>query len=210
MRMALAGLAIACAFATAARAQDYQRELARCGIDPKPRLPPMEAIEGCTAVINSGQASPRILAEAFLHRGDAYRLRQNDIDRALADYNEAIRVAPDFAPAFAGRGFVYLFARPQLDRAISDFSEAIRIDPASANVFYYRGVAWSGKGDWNRAIADFDQAIRLRPTFSIAYRDRGKAKDSKGDKAGGAADLAEAERIGRQGTDCGGAAGCGR
>lgn len=195
---------MACGFASSAQPQDYRRELARCGIDPKPRLPPMEAIEGCTAVISSGQASPRILAEAFLHRGDAYRLRQNDIDRALADYNEAIRVVPDFAPAFAGRGFVYLFARPQLDRAISDFSEAIRIDPASANVFYYRGVAWSGKGDWERAIADFDQAIRLRPTFSIAYRDRGKAKEAKGDKAGGAADRAEAERIGRQGLDCAG------
>jgi tetratricopeptide (TPR) repeat protein len=106
--------------------------------------------------------------------------------------------------------FVYLFAKPQLDRAISDFSEAIRIDPTSANVFYYSGVAWSGKGDWDRAIADLDQAIRLRPTFSIAYRDRGKAKEAKGDRAAGAADLAEAERIGRQGMDCGGAAGCGR
>ena len=207
---ALAVLTIACGFAGSVQSQDHQRELARCGIDPKPRLPPMEAIEGCTAVINSGRASSRILAEAFLHRGDAYRLRQNDIDRALADYNEAIRVAPDFAPAFAARGFVYLFAKPQLDRAIGDFSEAIRIEPASANVFYFRGVAWSGKGDWDRAIADFDQAIRLRPTFSNAYRDRGKAKEAKGDRMGAAADQAEAERIGRQGTDCGGAAGCGR
>src|SRR5262245_37025091 len=122
MKAALAVLFMACGVAGSARSQDYQRELARCGIDPKPPLPPMEAIEGCTAVINSGRAPPRILAEALLHRGDAYRLRQNDIDRALADYDEAIRVAPDFAPAFAGRGFVYLFARPQLDRAISDFS----------------------------------------------------------------------------------------
>lgn len=210
MTVSFAVLATACAFASPASAQDYRRDLARCGIDPKPRLPPIEAIEGCTAVIDSGQAPPRILAEALLHRGDAYRSRRNDIDRALADYDEAIRVAPDFAPAFASRGFVHLFARPQLDRAIGDFSEAIRIDPTLANVFYFRGVAWSGKGDWDRAIADFDQAIRMRPDFSIAYRDRGKARQAKGDKAGGAADLAEAERIGRQGPDCGGAAGCGR
>jgi tetratricopeptide (TPR) repeat protein len=210
IRSALAALLSACTFASAAQSQDYPRQLERCGIDPKPRLPPLEAIEGCTAVINSGKASLEITAQAFVNRGDAYRLRHNDIDRALADYDEAIRTMPDFAPALASRGFVYLFARPQLDRAISDFNAAIGIDPASANVFYYRGVAWSGKSDWDRAIADFNEAIRLRATFSIAYRDRGLAKQAKGDKAGGQADLAEAERIGRQGPDCGGAAGCGR
>ena len=65
-------------------ADGIRAHLARCGIDPKPRLPPIEAIEGCTAVIDSGRATKEILAEAFLHRGDAYRLRRNDIDRALA------------------------------------------------------------------------------------------------------------------------------
>lgn len=210
MRNAFTIPLMACAFSTTAAAQDYRRELERCGIDPVPRLPPIEAIEGCTAVIDSGRASARVLAEALVNRGDAYRLRRNDIDRALADYNAAIRVAPDFARAFASRGFVHLFARPQLDRAVVDFSEAIRIDPGSALVLYYRGVAWSGKRDWDRAIADFDQAIRLRPAFSIAYRDRGKAREAKGDRAGAAADQAEAERLGRQEPDCGGAAGCGR
>jgi tetratricopeptide (TPR) repeat protein len=209
MRKPLAILLIVCVFPGSAQPQDYQRELARCGIDPKPRLPPMEAIEGCTAVIDSGKATPGIIAEALVNRGDAYRLRHNDIDRALADYDLAIRTMPGFARALASRGFVYLFARPEPDRAITDFNEAIRLDPTSANVFYYRGVAWSNKGDWDRAIADYDQAIRLRPTFSIAWRDRGKARQAKGDIAGGAADLVEAERIGRQGTDCG-AAGCGR
>ena len=203
-------LLVACAFPASAQSQDYQRELERCGIDPKPRLPPVEAIEGCTAVIDSGRAAPTIVAEALVNRGDAYRLRRNDIDRALADYDRAIRTMPDFALAFASRGFVHLFARPEMDRAIADFDEAIRLDPRSANVFYYRGAAWSNKGEWDRAIADFDRAIRLRPTFAIAYRDRGQAKQAKGDKAGGAADLAEAERIGRQGPDCGGAVGCGR
>lgn len=210
MRTLFAVLLVVCALPGFAQAQDYQRQLERCGIDPKPRLPPVEAIEGCTAVIDSGRATPKIIAQALVHRGDAYRMRQNDIDRALADYDLAIRTQPDFALAFSSRGFVYLFARPEMDRAISDFSEAIRLDPSSANVFYFRGVAWSKKSDWDRAIADFNQAIRLRPTFSIAYRDRGKAKEAKGDKAGGAADLAEAERIGRQQPDCGGAVGCGR
>jgi tetratricopeptide (TPR) repeat protein len=58
-------------------------------------------------------------------------MRHDDNDRALADYDQAIRMMPDFEPAFVARGFVYLFARPDPDRAIADFSEAIRLDPAS-------------------------------------------------------------------------------
>ena len=166
---------MACAFANSAASQDYQRQLERCGIDPKPRLPPMEAIEGCTAVINSGKATPVILAEAFVNRGDAYRMRQNDIDRALADYDGAIRAMPDFALAFASRGFVYLFARPQLDRAIADFSEAIRLDPASSNVFYYRGVAWSGKGDRALALlAQFHEAGHELDVYQWWWRTQGR------------------------------------
>ncbi len=49
MRKPFAVLLIACAFPSSAEPQDYQGQLERCGIDPKPRLPPMEAIEGCTA-----------------------------------------------------------------------------------------------------------------------------------------------------------------
>ena len=210
MRNAFTILLAVFSFPVFAEPQDYLRQLERCGIDPKPRLPPVEAIEGCTLVINSGKATPRILAEAYVNRGDAYRMRHNDIDLALADYNQAIRSLPGSPMGFASRGFVYLFSRHQPDQAIDDFNEAIRLDPTSANVFYYRGVAWSDKRDWSRAIADFDRAIRLRPTFSIAYRDRGNAKQANGDGAGGAADVAEAERLGRLGTDCVGAVGCGR
>ena len=202
MRKLFAVLLVACAFPSFAQSQDYQQQLKRCGI-PKPPLPlPVEAIEACTAVIDSGQATPAIVAEALVNRGGVYRGRHNDIDRALADYDQAIRIMPNFASAFVTRGFAYLFERRDPDRAITDFNEAIRLDPAPFNVFYLRGAAWSEKGDWDRAIADFDQAIRLRPTFNIAYRDRSKAKEAKGDKAGAAADLAEAERIGRESPDC--------
>jgi tetratricopeptide (TPR) repeat protein len=209
MRKPLAVLLIVCAFPGAAEPQDYQRELKRCGIEPKPRLPlPVEAIEACTAVIDSGKATPGIVAQALVNRGKTYRMRHDDTDRALADYDQAIRMMPDFEPAFVARGFVYLFARPDPDRAIADFSEAIRLDPASFAVFYLRGLAWSRKGDWDRAIADFDQTIRLRPTYDMAYRDRGMAKQAKSDTAGAAADLAEADRIGREGLECGGGRTC--
>lgn len=193
-----------------AQAQDYQLQWERCGLDPKRRLPPgPEAIEGCTAVIQAGRETPRIIAEAFVNRGNEYRMRERAIDRAIEDYNQAIRLQPDFALAFATRGFAYLFDKRELDRAIQDFDTALRLDPQFANVFYYRGVARSEKGQHELAIKDFDQAIRLRPTFAVAWRDRGQAKIALGDQAGGKADLDEAERVGRLTPECSGL-GCGR
>jgi len=193
-----------------AQAQDYQLQWERCGLDPKRRLPPgPDAIEGCTAVIQAGRETPRIIAEAFVNRANEYRMRERDIDRAIDDYSQAIRLQPDFALAFASRGFTYLFERRDLDRAIKDFDEALRLDRQFANVFYYRAVARSEKGEFERAIEDFDQAIRLRPNFSVAWRDRGQARIALGDQAGGKADLDEAERVGRLTPECGGL-GCGR
>ena len=42
-------------------------------------------------------------ALAFKNRGDAY-MNKGDYDRALADYNEAIRLDPNNALAFCNRG----------------------------------------------------------------------------------------------------------
>ena len=193
----------------AAHAQDYQVQWERCGLDPKRRLPPgPDAIEGCTAVLQAGRETPRVLAQALVNRGDSYRMRDRAIDRALDDYSQAIRLQPDFALAFANRGFTYLFEKQDHERAIKDFDEALRLDPQFASVFYYRAVARSDKGEFRRAIGDFDQAIRLKPNFAVAWRDRGQAKIALGDQAGGKADIAEAERVARLGLDCMGTAGC--
>ncbi|MBV8187465.1 MAG: tetratricopeptide repeat protein [Alphaproteobacteria bacterium] len=211
MRLVFALVAAALgALAGAANADDYALQRQRCGLEAKPRLPDPQMLEACTAVIDARKETPQDLARAYVNRGDAWRLRERAIDRAIADYDEAIRLRPDFALAFAGRGFTYLFERRNPDRAIQDFDEAIRLDSTSAVVFYYRATAYADKGALDRAIADFDQAIRLKPDFSNAYRDRGQAKQAKGDLVGAAADLARAESTGSRTPACDRGTGCGR
>ncbi len=63
---------------------------------------------------------------------------------AIADYNEAIRLAPKDAAAFLNRGFVYA-AKQDYDRAIADYSEAIRLAPKDAAAFFNRGLAFAAK-----------------------------------------------------------------
>jgi tetratricopeptide (TPR) repeat protein len=61
------------------------------------------AIAGCTAVIQLGGETSQKLAVAFAYRGNAYR-EKGDLDRTLADFNEAIRIDPRFALAIVNRG----------------------------------------------------------------------------------------------------------
>jgi len=137
-------------------------------------------------------------AIACNNRGLAYR-DKGELDRAIADFNEAIRLDPEFALAYNNRGLAYR-DKGEFDRAIADFNEAIRINPLPAstthvNVFSNRGLAYRDKGDLDRAIADFNEAIRLEPKFAVAFNSRGFTYDRKGERDRAIADYTEAIRL---------------
>jgi len=62
---------------------------------------------------------------------ETYRQKGN-FDRAITDFDEAVRLDPKSAFAVGSRGQAYR-QKGQYDRAISDLDEAIRID---------RTIAW--------------------------------------------------------------------
>jgi tetratricopeptide (TPR) repeat protein len=61
-------------------------------------------------------------------------------DKAIASFNEAIRLHPDDASAFNSRGNAYAH-KGNLYRAIADYNEAIRLKPNYAQAFCNRGIA---------------------------------------------------------------------
>src|SRR5262249_52353190 len=76
----------------------------------------------------------RPAAEKAFADGNKYA-HMGDDTRALADYDEAIRLDPKLAGGFWGRGTV--FARKGDDtRAIADFDEAIRLNPNLTGAFF--------------------------------------------------------------------------
>src|SRR5436190_23802422 len=60
-------------------------------------------IAACTRAINSGAGRSSI---NYSNRGNAYR-EKGDMDRAIADLNEAIRLDPKYAVAYNNRGLAY-------------------------------------------------------------------------------------------------------
>ena len=152
-----------------------------------------QRINGCTSIIQSGRESRRNLAIAYYSRGLAYYDKGDD-DRAIAEFNEAIRLDPKFAYAYSSRGLAYDH-KGDLDRADPDYNEAIRLDPKYAQAYFNRGNAYYQKGDDDRAIADYSEAIRLDPKYAYAYNNRGTAYDRKGDDDRAIADYNEAIRL---------------
>ena len=73
-------------------------------------------IGGCTALIQSGTLSQKSLAHAFASRGNAYYLKRQ-LDRAIQNYDQAIKLKPDFALAFNNRCWARAIDRPRTPRS---------------------------------------------------------------------------------------------
>src|SRR5215475_14574047 len=91
-----------------------------------------QRIDGCSAVIKAARDKGDKLAEAFNNRGAGYRLK-GDYDRAIADYNQAIKLKPS-AEGYFNRGNAQL-GKGHYDRAIDDYNQAIKLKADFAPAF---------------------------------------------------------------------------
>jgi tetratricopeptide (TPR) repeat protein len=135
--------------------------------------------------------APRTAIE-YEARGNTFHF--TDPQRAIADYNEAIRLDPEFAMAYNNRGSAY-GANKDYDRAIENYNEAIRLDPDYVEAYINRGHAYSEQKDYERAIADFNEALHLDPKFAMGYTLRGSMHIIKGQFDRALADYNEALRL---------------
>ena len=101
-----------------------------------------------------GRARPNDRGFAWRNKGDA--------DRAIQDFELAIKLDPNYALAYFNRANAF-FDKKDLDRAIVDYDQAIKLEANFAAAYNNRGLIWDDKRDYDRAIKDFDQAIRLNP-----------------------------------------------
>jgi lipoprotein NlpI len=93
------------------------------------------------------------LASAYAKRG-ALEERNGDLDGALADFNKAIEIKPDFTEIYAGRGYVKQ-GKGDLDGAMADYNRAIELNPTFASAYFLRGLLNYDSHKFTDALADF-------------------------------------------------------
>lgn len=136
-------------------------------------------ISSCNEIIESRRLGGKPAGDgdiAYALATRAYlRVRAGEIDRAIADYDEAIKLAPNYAVAYTYRALAHA-AKGDRDRAMTDFDKAIGIGPRSAFAYAKRAEFHADSGDLARAIADFDKSVELDPDNADTLKHRAQAK----------------------------------
>ena len=125
--------------------------------------------------------------------GNALRAK-GDVDGAIAEYREALRVKPDYAMAHHNLANA-LFAKRDLDGAVAAYLEVLRLKPDDAMAHFDLGTTLSEKGETDRAIAEIRKAITLKPDMAQMHGNLGNALTAKGDLDGAIAAYREALRL---------------
>lgn len=135
-------------------------------------------------------------AKDYVKRGLSFE-RKGDLDRAIKDYSQAIKLAPDDPDGYNNRGLALLDKR-KFDEAIVDFTKLISLRPQEAKCYFNRGLAYLEKGVFDSAIQDFTQAISLNPQLSRPYLGRAQAYRKLGKTELADADERKSEELGWQ------------
>ena len=101
-------------------------------------------------------------------------------EEAVASYDKAIAIKPDYAEAYSNRG-VALRDLKRPEQALASYDKAIAIKPDFAEVYCNRGVALMDLKRPEQALASYDKAIAIKPEYAEAYSNRGDALTDKGD-----------------------------
>jgi lipoprotein NlpI len=165
------------------------RDVIACGQDQVADL----AIAGCTRVIEDARQKPKARGVAFYNRGNAY-VTKGDHDKAIADFDEALKLDPKNASVLNNRGNARN-DKGESDAAMADFDAAIKINPRYAAAYFNRGNALAGTGETERALKDYDAAIKSNKRNVNAYLARGALFLAGGASAKARADMSQAARL---------------
>ena len=136
------------------------------------RSPP-RVIQACTELLDRNFFEGRDRFPLFANRARAY-FAQGDGAQALADYNEAVKLATrkERADLYYARGLVYA-AQSNYDAALQDFSAALDANSKSAPALRQRARVYQHQDNFGSSLRDYAEAIRLEPKNAVLWSERG-------------------------------------
>ena len=146
-------------------------------------------------LLSVGEANLLVSSDSqnYINRDSIWMLKK-EYDKAIKDYDQAIRHNPSGVAAYNLRGLAWWYKK-EYDKAIADHSEAIRLLPSYAVFYNNRGIALRDKKEFNAALMDFDLAVLLDPNYAEAFKNRGMAWWARKDDDHAIKDFDEAIRL---------------
>lgn len=151
-----------------------------------------KAVTACDAAIVA-EADPAAKAVLLHLRAYAWNERRRP-DKALADLNEALRLAPGNAETIHERAYT-LAELGEFERALADSDREVRLRPDEPRAYRERGFIRLARADFAGAYADAVQETELSPQDWGARLERAEAALWEGRFDEAAAQIEAAERL---------------
>jgi len=104
---------------------------------------------------------------------------QGKLEEAIAAYNKALLIKPDYAEAYNNMGNA-LTDQGKPDEAIAAFNKALLIKPEYAEAHNNMGNALTDQGKLEEAIAAYNKALLIKPEYAEAHNNMGNALRAQG------------------------------
>ena len=101
------------------------------------------------------------------------------MDEAIAHYQKALQIKPDYAEAHNNLGNA-LLQKGQVDEAMAHYQKALQINPDYAEAHNNLGNALLQKGRVDEAITHYQKALQIKPDYAEAHNNLGNALLQKG------------------------------
>lgn len=126
-------------------------------------------INRATRLIESKPNDP----DAYIVRANAYD-EKGEFEKAIADYNQALKLEPRSVLAYLNRGLAYSNHGDQ-SQALADYTKVIELDPKNARAYHDRANIYDDAGKFESALSDYSKAIEIQPDYLLAYLNRAVA-----------------------------------
>jgi protein O-GlcNAc transferase len=132
-------------------------------------------------------------SDEWLKLGNAHATL-NQLDEALAAYQNVLKIKPDKAAAYTNIGVVY-YQAGKFDEAVAQMQKALAIDPDDGDTYYMLGATYVQQQKLDEAEQAFNKAIELKPDLAAAYTGLGNVQLARKNFADAAKTLQKATEL---------------
>lgn len=121
--------------------------------------------EICDMSLETEFLNARDRAGTYVNRG-VIRLRREDYGKAVADFDQAVKIKPDLGEGYVNRGAAFI-GQERYAESLEQINRGLELgveEPAKA--YYNRALAYEGLEDARSAYFDYQKALELAPGWA--------------------------------------------